>query len=186
MTGGSVFAQSKDDAINSAGMTAIVGGEVCAYSTGNDGLDTNGNCFLEGGVIYAVGSGGAEVAVDANTEERCKLYVNGGTLFALGGLERGASLSQSCYQSSSWNRNTWYSLTVGDQVCAFKTPSSGGTGLVVSGSSQPAVKSGVSVSGGTQVFDGMGVVDAAASGGSDVSLSAYSGGNPWGGGGFGR
>ncbi len=192
MTGGSVFAQSKDDAINSAGMTAIVGGEVCAYSTGNDGLDTNGNCFLEGGVIYAVGSGGAEVAVDANTEEGCKLYVNGGTLFALGGLERGASLSQSCYQSSSWNRNTWYSLTAGDQVCAFKTPSSGGTGLVVSGPSQPAVKSGVSVSGGTQVFDGMGVVDAAASGGSDVSLSAYSGGNsgpggnPWGGGGFGR
>ena len=192
ITGGSVFAQSKDDAINSAGMTAIVGGEVCAYSTGNDGLDTNGNCFLEGGVIYAVGSGGAEVAVDANTEEGCKLYVNGGTLLALGGLERGASLSQSCYQSSSWNRNTWYSLTVGDQVCAFKMPSSGGTGLVVSGSSQPAVKSGVSVSGGTQVFNGMGVVDAVASGGSDVSLSAYSGGNsgpggnPWGGGGFGR
>ena len=192
ITGGSVFAQSRDDAINSAGMLAITGGEVCAYSTGNDGIDTNGNCFLEGGVVYAIGSGSPEVAVDANTEGGYKLYVNGGTLFALGGLENGASLSQSCYQASSWSRNAWYSLTVGDLACAFKTPSSGGTGLVVSGSSQPAVKSGVSVTGGTQIFNGMAVVDGTASGGSDVSLSAYSGGNggpgggnPWGGG-FGR
>ncbi len=193
ITGGSVYAQSKDDAINSAGMLAITGGEVCAYSTGNDGIDANGNCFLEGGMVYAIGSGGAEVAVDANTEGGYKLYVNGGTLFAIGGLENGASLSQNCYQASSWSRNTWYSLTVGDQVYAFKTPSSGGTGLVVSGSSQPAVKSGVSVNGGTQIFNGMGVVDGSASGGSDVSLSAYSGGNGGpggpgnpGGGGFGR
>ena len=192
ITGGSVFAQSRDDAINSAGMMAITGGEVCAYSTGNDGIDTNGNCFLEGGVVYAIGSGSPEVAVDANTEGEYKLYVNGGTLFALGGLENGASLSQSCYQASSWSRNAWYSLTVGDLACAFKTPSSGGSGLVVSGSSQPAVKSGVSVTGGTQIFNGMAVVDGTASGGSDVSLSAYSGGNggpgggnPWGGG-FGR
>ena len=192
ITGGSVFAQSRDDAINSAGMLAITGGEVCAYSTGNDGIDTNGNCFLEGGVVYAIGSGSPEVAVDANTEGGYKLYVNGGTLFALGGLENGASLSQSCYQASSWSRNAWYSLTVGDLACAFKTPSSGGSGLVVSGSSQPAVKSGVSVTGGTQIFNGMAVVDGTASGGSDVSLSAYSGGNggpgggnPWGGG-FGR
>ena len=192
ITGGTVFAQSKDDAVNSALMTAITGGEVCAYSTGNDGIDTNGNCFLEGGLVYAIGSGSPEVAVDANTEGGYKLYVNGGTLFAVGGLENGASLSQNCYQASSWSRSAWYSLTVGDAVCAFKTPSSGGNGLVVSGASQPALKSGVNISGGTQIFNGMGVVDGTVSGGADVSLSAYSGGNggpgggnPWGGG-FGR
>ena len=117
------------------------------------------------------------MALDANTEDRCNLYVNGGTLFTLGGLEGGAVLSQKCYQASSWNRNTWYSITVGNNTYSFKTPSSGGSGLVVSGSTQPTVKSNVSVTGGTQIFNGMGVVDGTVSGGSDVSLSAYSGGN---------
>lgn len=177
ITGGNVYAQSKDDAINSAGMLAITGGNVCAYSTGNDGIDANGNCYIEGGVIYAVGSGSPEVAIDANTEASCKLYVNGGTLFAIGGLEGGAVLSQKCYQASSWGKNTWYSMAVGNNSYAFKTPSSGGSGLVVSGASQPSLKSGVSVTGGTDYFNGMAKQEASISGGSDVSLSTYSSSN---------
>ena len=177
ITGGTVYAQSSDDAINSAGIIAITGGQVCAYSTGNDGLDANGNCFLEGGLVYAIGKGSPEVAIDANTEKGYKLYVNGGTLFAIGGLESGSVLSQTCYSASSWTKDKWYSLSVGDKTYAFLTPSSGGTGLVVSGSSQPTVKSAVSVSGGSEVFGGMGVLDGTVSGGSSVSLSAYSSGN---------
>lgn len=180
--GGTVYAQSSDDAINSAKMMAITGGQVCAYSTGNDGLDANGNLYIEGGVVYAIGSGGAEVAIDANTEGGYKLYVNGGTLFAVGGVENGASLSQACYQTSSWNKNTWYALTVGNDTYCFKTPSSGGTGLVVSGASQPSLYADVSPSGGTSVFGGMGMMGGSASGGTSVSLSAYSGGNGMGGG----
>ena len=176
ITGGAVFAQSKDDAINSAGVMAVTGGFVCAYSTGNDGMDANKNLYLDGGVVYAIGSGSPEVAIDANTEERYKLYVNGGTLFALGGLESGAVISQKCY-SGSWTTKKWYSMTVGDNTYAFFTPTSGGNGLVVSGSSQPAVKSNVSVAGGTEIFKGMGVVDGTMSGGSNVSLSSYSGSN---------
>ena len=68
-------------------------------------------------------------------------------------------------------------MTVGDNTYAFFTPTSGGNGLVVSGSSQPAVKSNVSVAGGTEIFKGMGVVDGTMSGGSNVSLSSYSGSN---------
>ncbi|MEE3465437.1 MAG: carbohydrate-binding domain-containing protein [Candidatus Cryptobacteroides sp.] len=180
--GGTVYAQSSDDAINSAKMMAITGGQVCAYSTGNDGLDANGNLYIEGGVVYAIGSGGAEVAIDANTEGGYKLYVNGGTLFAVGGVENGASLSQACYQTSSWNKNTWYALTVGNDTYCFKTPSSGGTGLVVSGASQPSLYADVSPSGGTSVFGGMDMMGGSASGGTSVSLSAYSGGNGMGGG----
>lgn len=180
--GGTVYAQSSDDAINSAKMMAITGGQVCAYSTGNDGLDANGNLYIEGGVVYAIGSGGAEVAIDANTEGGYKLYVNGGTLFAVGGVENGASLSQACYQASSWNKNTWYALTVGNDTYCFKTPTSGGTGLVVSGASQPSLYADVSPSGGTSVFGGMGMMGGSASGGTSVSLSTYSGGNGMGGG----
>ena len=160
-----------------------IGFDAYQESDSKDHVYEDGNCYLEGGVIYAIGSGGAEVAVDANTEKGYKLYVNGGTLFALGGLEKGSSLSQSCYQASSWNRNTWYSLSVGNNTFAFKTPSSGGTGLVVSGSSEPEVKSGVTVTGGDQIFNGMGAVGASFSGGSTVSLSAYSGGTSGPGGG---
>ncbi|MCR4770936.1 MAG: carbohydrate-binding domain-containing protein [Oscillospiraceae bacterium] len=182
ITGGTVYTQSTDDAINAAGDLAITGGYVCAYSTGNDGIDANGNCYIEGGVIYAVSAGGAEVAIDANTEGGKKLYLSGGTVFALGGLESGSSLSQSCY-SGSWSSNTWYSMTVGSSTVFFKTPSSGGNGLVVSGASKPTVKSGVTVSGGSEIWNGMGNKGGSASGGSSVSLSSYSSGSGMGGGG---
>ena len=57
---------------------------------------------------------------------------------------------------------------------------------MVSGASEPAVLSGVTPSGGTSVFDGMGVLEGSASGGSAVSLSSYSGGAGMGGPGGGR
>ena len=185
-TGGTVYAQSSDDAINSAGDMTISGGSICAYSTGNDGLDANGNLYIKGGLVYAIGTSSPEVAIDANTEGGYKLYISGGTLIAIGGLESGSSLSQSCYSASSWTRSTWYAITVGSTTHAFKTPSSGGTGLVVSGSSQPSLSSGVTTSGGTSVWSGMGVLNCSASGGSSVSLSSYSGGNSGGGPGGGR
>ncbi|MBQ7530135.1 MAG: carbohydrate-binding domain-containing protein, partial [Paludibacteraceae bacterium] len=182
ISGGQVYAQANDDAINAGGNMTISGGYVCAYSTGNDGLDANGNLYITGGVVYAIGTSSPEVAIDANTEGGYKLYVQGGTLVAIGGLESGSSLSQSCYSASSWSSNTWYALTVGSNVFAFKTPSSGGSGLVVSGSSTPTLASGVTAS-GTAIFNGMGYYPASASGGSSVSLSSYSGGNSFGGGG---
>ena len=175
ITGGTVYAQAKDDAINSAGNLTVTNGYVCAYSTGNDGMDANGNLYIEGGVVYAIGSGSPEVALDANTEQRYKLYVNGGVLFTIGGLESGAVLSQKCYSASSWSAKKWYSITVGDNTYAFFTPEKGGRGLVVSGATQPTVKSGVTVTGGTEIFGGMGVLGGTVSGGSSVSLSSYTG-----------
>lgn len=182
-TDGVIYAQSTDDAINSAKNMTFTGGSICAYSTGNDGIDANGNMYINGGLVYAIGSSSPEVAFDANTEGGYKLYLNGGTVIAIGGMEGGSSLSQSCY-SASWSSNTWYSITVGSTTHAFKTPSSGGSGMVVSGSSQPSVASGVSTSGGTSVWNSMGVLNCKTSGGSTVSLSAYSGGSSMGGGGI--
>lgn len=178
ITGGNIYSYSAaDDAINSSSTMTISGGYVCAHATSNDGFDANGNLYIKGGVVYAIGASSPEMALDANTEGGYKLYVQGGTLIAIGGLESGASLTQSCYRTSSWSKNTWYSMTVGDATYAFKTPSSGGSGLVVSGSSQPALKSSVSASGGTEYMNGMLLEGPTVSGGSTVSLSAYSGGN---------
>ena len=183
VSGGEVYSHSQsDDAINSGGNLTISGGLVCAYSQGNDGLDANGNCYIKGGVVYAIGTTSPEVAIDANSEGGYKLYLTGGTLVAIGGLESGSSLSQSCYSASSWSQNTWYGLTVGSTTYAFKTPSSGGTPLVVSSSTSPTLQSGVNVSNGTECFEGMFYVNASVSGGNSVSLSSYTGGNGGGGG----
>ena len=210
ITGGEVAVTAYDDAINAASHLTISGGYVYACATNNDGIDANGNCYIKGGLIYAIGASSPEVAIDANTEGGYKLYVQGGTLVAIGGLENNASLSQTCYSvgssssggggrwfasaagpggggpggngGSSWTANTWYALTVGSTTFAFKTPSSGGTAMVVSGSTTPTLQSGVTAS-GTRLFNGVGYYPATVSGGSSVSLSSYSGGGM--GGGFG-
>ena len=177
ITGGEVASYAYDDAINSKSIMTISGGYVYAHGQHNDGLDANGNCYIKGGTVFAICSGSPEVAIDANTEGGYKLYVEGGTIVAVGGLESGAQLSQSCYQASSWSANTWYALTVGSSIFAFQTPSSGGSGLVVSATSQPTLQSGVSISGGTSYFGGLGMTNPTVSGGSSVNLSSYSGGN---------
>ena len=186
ITGGHIYAHGSDDAINSKSHMTISGGIVMAHSTGNDGLDANGNCYIKGGVVYAIGTTTPEVGIDANTEGGYKLYVQGGTIVAIGGLEGGAQLSQSCYSTSSWSKSTWYALYNGDDLAlAFKTPSSGGTTLVVSTAGTTTLKSGVTVSEGTTYFNGMGNIGGSISDGSSVSLSSYTASSSFpGGGGF--
>ena len=180
--GGTVYSCSRDDAINSASTLTVSGGSVCAYSTGNDGLDANGNCYIKGGLIYAIGKSSPEVAIDANTERGYKLYVEGGTLVAIGGLERGSTLTQSCYSSTTWNRGTWYALYNDDTLAlAFKTPANGGSPLVVSTSSTPTLRSSVTVNEGTELWNGMAKVGATVEGGRPVTLSSYTGNNGGGG-----
>ena len=86
-----------------------------------------------------------------------------------------SQLSQACYQSS-WSANTWYALKYDSTTFAFKTPSSGGNGLIISTPSTPTLQSGVTVTGGTSYFGGLGNVGATVSGGSTVTLSSYTGG----------
>ena len=176
ISGGETAAYTCDDAINSKSHLTISGGYVFAQGRNNDGIDANGNLYVQGGTVYAISSGGAEVALDANTESGYKLYVQGGTIVAVGGLEQGSSLSQSCYQGS-WSAGTWYALTGGSETFCFRTPTSGGSGLVISTASTPSLTSGITVTGGTSYFGGLAVTGASISGGSSASLSSYSGGN---------
>jgi len=179
ISGGRVFAQANDDAINSGGDMTISGGVIMAYSTGNDGLDANGNCYITGGTVYAIGASSPEVAIDANTEERKQLYVQGGTIVAIGGLESGASLSQTCYSAASVSKNTWYALYSGNDLAfVFKTPDSlSSSTFVVSTSGTTSLKSGVTTSGGSSILNSYALSSPTVSGGSSVTLSSYSGGN---------
>ena len=183
ISGGEVASYAYDDAINSKSDMTITGGYVYAQGKNNDGLDANGNIYIKGGLIYAICSGSPEVAIDANTEGGKKLYLTGGTVVAVGGLENGSSLSQACYQASSWNKNTWYTMTYDSNTFSFKTPSSGGSGLVVSSAATPTLSSGTTISGGSSVFGGIGIMSGTVSNGTSVSLSSYTGGSGMGGGG---
>ena len=201
VTGGETTIDAYDDGINAAQDLYVTDGYLYSRSSNNDGIDANGNVVIEGGLIYAIGAASPEVAIDANSEENKKFHFNGGVLIAIGGLESGSTLAQTCYKTSSVSSNTWYSMTYGGNVIAFLTPtvSSGGSGggwnpgggpggggpggggnssgLLISAPSTPTLKSGVTVSNGTPVFYGPKCyLDATVNGGSNVSLSQYSSG----------
>ena len=212
ITGGQTTVNASDDGINASKNTStggsgdltISGGYVFSKSSGNDGIDANGNCYIKGGLVYAIGTTAPEMSIDANTEEGKKLYITGGTIIAVGDLENSASISGgTCKSASSWTANTWHALyNGGTLVAAFKTPASsgnsgggpggwpggggpgGGSGggsqkLIVYTSSTPTVKSGVTVADGTEYFGGMANIGGTVSGGSDVTLSNYSSGGGW-------
>lgn len=186
ISGGEIYVNAYDDGINSGQDLTITDGYVYSHATNNDGMDANGNFYINGGLVFAIGASSPEVALDANTEEGKKLYINGGTIIAVGGIESGSQLSQTCYQASSWSGNTWYSMTYGSEVIAFYTPTvsggggpgGGGYSMIVSASSTPTMKSGITVSSGTGIFDNNCYLNATVSGGSNVSLTQYNGSNP--------
>ncbi len=190
ITGGEIFVNAYDDGINSGQDLTITDGYVYSRSTSNDGIDANGNGYLNGGLVYAIGASSPEVAIDVNSEENKQLYVNGGTIITVGGLEQGSAMNQTCYQASSVSSNTWYSITYGSEVVAFYTPTgnSGGgpggggpggstsSGLLISTPSTPTLMSGITVSSGTSIFEENCYLDATVSGGSSVSLTSTGGG----------
>lgn len=204
--GGQTYVSSADDGINASynsstngsGDMTVNGGYIYCISSGNDAMDSNGNFYVKGGFIYAVGTGSPEKSLDANTEDGKKLYISGGTLVTVGDLEGGAQISGgTCKYTSSWTKNAWYVLYNGNDVAAaFKTPAATSTGgggggpwgggsstlkLIVYTSSTPALKSGATITDGTEILNGTVNIGCTVSGGSNVSLSNYtSSGGPGG------
>ena len=174
ITGGEIYINSYDDSINAAQDLTISGGYIYAHSANNDGLDANGNCYLNGGLVYAIGARSPEVAIDANSEEQKKVYINGGVIIAVGGIENGAVYNQPYIQQSSVSSNIWYTVTYGDNAVAFYTPtvsSGGGPGgpggpgggssskMTISAPTTPTIATGNNITGGTAFFEGNCYVD---------------------------
>ncbi len=200
ISGGEIYVDAYDDGINSGQDMIITNGYVYSLSANNDAIDANGDIYINGGLVYAIGSRSPEVAIDANSEEGKRLYLNGGIIISIGGLEQGAVLSQTCYQSSTVNSNTWYSMSYGDEVIAFYVPtiSSGGgpggwsgyapggpggpgggpggsnsSGLIVSTPFTPTIMNGITIDGGSSIFEENCYLDAIVNGGSNVTTTIY-------------
>ena len=161
ISGGYIYAEAGDDAINSAGNFTVTGGYLMGNSTGNDGLDANGDFYIKGGCVFAVASRSPEVGIDANTEGGKKLYISGGNVVAIGGLESGSSLTGVTQKSTSYSQGSWYTLKNGSSTAfSFKVPSNGnnmGSGMTLVTPSTPSVTSGQT--GTTTIWEGYGSIN---------------------------
>ena len=117
-------------------------------SSGNDGLDANGNFYIKGGNVFAVATTSPEVGLDANTEGGYKLYITGGNVVAIGGLESGSSLTGVTSKSASYSKGSWYSFSSGGTThFYFKVPSNSKmpSNMTIVSSSTPSVSTASSV-----------------------------------------
>lgn len=175
ISGGDTYVYSSgDDAINSQAEFDVTGGYIYAHSTANDGMDANHDMKISGGYVLAVTTKGSpELAMDANTEERYKLYITGGVVIAYGGLESGYSASNTVYSMSA-TAGSWNALHNGSSyIAAFKAPSGLSTFAVCAPSLSKGYK-GVTV--GSTTYSNGSLASTNISGGTSVSLSTYSGG----------
>lgn len=104
ISGDTIEVVAYDDGINSGGNMYIQGGYIYSYSSSNDAIDSNCNMYVQGGIIVAEGATGAEGGLDANEELNYALYVSGGTFIAMGGSNSmpvsGSSQPSLVYDSS--------------------------------------------------------------------------------------
>lgn len=136
INGGTTQVLAYDDAINSASHLYIKGGDVLAYSTGNDGLDSNGNMYIQGGTTVAYGTRQPECGIDANEEGGYSVYFLGGNLFAIGGGNSTPSSSQSTQgyvtTSGSISAGTTATITSGSTTLAsFSLPANYSSGSIL-------------------------------------------------------
>ena len=103
VNGGELFVYAYDDAINVGGDSPvgmeINGGKIFAFADNNDGIDSNGKLWVNGGLVIASGSGAPEEGLDCDNSQN--FIVTGGTLIGTGG----AAISTS---SSSTQRSVIY------------------------------------------------------------------------------
>ena len=84
---GELFVYSYDDAINVGGNSPvgieINGGKIFAFADNNDGIDSNGKMWINGGLVIASGSAAPEEGLDCDRSQ--DFIVTGGTLIGTGG-----------------------------------------------------------------------------------------------------
>ncbi|GGH18372.1 carbohydrate-binding domain-containing protein [Sphingobacterium alkalisoli] len=134
VNGGDIYVKAVDDAVNAGKAIYINGGNIVAYSTTNDGMDSNGILTVTGGRILAIGARSPEAGFDCDNNT---FRITGGVLIGAGGSTSTPTASASTQASAilgSGNAGTIYSVLTSDneEVMTFKSPVSFTT-LLLSG-----------------------------------------------------
>jgi hypothetical protein len=133
---GEIYIKAIDDAINAGKAIYINGGTIVAYSTTNDGIDSNGTMIITGGHIFAIGAKSPEEGFDCDNNT---FKITGGLMVGVGGATSSPTASVSTQPSailSGGQASQIYSVIDKDnnEVLTFKSPVSFSTLLISNGS----------------------------------------------------
>ena len=104
ISGGSTSIEATDDGINVSDSSAsfyLKGGRIYVYSTKGDGIDCNGNLYIQGGVAVSYAPTGSEDSFDSGS----KIYVSGGIIAGTSG----SSMAISEYNTSGSQKILYFS-----------------------------------------------------------------------------
>ncbi|MBK1881874.1 carbohydrate-binding domain-containing protein [Luteolibacter pohnpeiensis] len=96
INGGTIEVNAYDDGINAATKITVTGGNVYSYSSGNDGIDSNGTFAFSGGTIISSGTTSPEEGFDCDSNN---FAITGGTLIGTGGATSTPTSSSSTQKS---------------------------------------------------------------------------------------
>lgn len=123
INGGSNYIATYDDPIKVGSSVTVNGGFTFASSLTNDGLDSKGDIFVNGGTISTYSPEGAEAAFDVN-----HFYCNGGTVIGVGYKSELPMASKSTqaafrlYKSKGVKRYVKIADAEGNEVAVIETP----------------------------------------------------------------
>jgi len=126
--GGEIEITAYDDCLNASTNIVINGGRIYCYSTGNDGIDSNGSITINGGTMVTSGATAPEEGFDCDQNT---FAIRGGTLIGTGGASSSPTAA-SCTQRSVLYKGGGPSGTVvqvksaGGDVLVYKLPRSYG------------------------------------------------------------
>ncbi|WP_437920497.1 carbohydrate-binding domain-containing protein [Sphingobacterium sp. LRF_L2] len=135
INGGNIYVKAIDDAINAGTAIYINGGNIVAYSTTNDGIDSNGTLTITAGRVLAIGAKSPEAGFDCDQNT---FKITGGLAIGLGGSTSTPTANASTQASAilaGANANTIYSILDSDnkEILTFQSPVSFSTLVVSSG-----------------------------------------------------
>lgn len=125
ISGGTVQASCYDDCINASSGIVISGGNVYAYSSTNDGIDSNGPLTISGGVVLASGSTAPEEGIDCDQNT---FTLTGGIVVGVGGATStpatNTSTQPSIIYGGSGSQGTLVTLvgSTGEHILSYTLP----------------------------------------------------------------
>lgn len=159
ISGGEIIATTYDDALNAAEQITIKGGNIYAYSTEDDAIDSNGALYVSGGLILANGTTTPEGPFDCDNNT---FSITGGTIVGTGGTTSTPSTSSTTQPvillgQQSYTKDTYLALESAsdENIFTFKIPRTYSSAVLIVSSPDLSVGesysfvTGVSVSGGS-------------------------------------